>query len=201
LGIPYRPQWRDRIRNYLIAYDELGLDPSDLVAHFEQFLGAEQARPLVESSRREIAGPFHYFDAVYSLSSDPSREPWSALALDGKVRVASAPVTPSDPAIGHTLGLRALLDEARRQDLEHVLVFDADFVPSSESLETLCPWLSDLRAGNWLISRHGKIVAYRQAIFGPLLQELPETPAGIALWLKRGNRLEVIENRLAGNAT
>jgi hypothetical protein len=56
MGTQYPVLWKDRIRNYLIGHDELGLDAKPVVEHFEQLLGAETARPLVEAVEREIAG-------------------------------------------------------------------------------------------------------------------------------------------------
>ena len=38
-GIPYENVWEDRVRNYVIAYGELGLDTTELEEHFQALLG------------------------------------------------------------------------------------------------------------------------------------------------------------------
>jgi Glycosyl transferase family 2 len=78
LGPPYVVSWNDRIRNYLIKHDELNLDPAPAIDHFEKLLGAERARPIVEAAKQEIAGPFHFFDAIYCIT-------WTARRIDGSL--------------------------------------------------------------------------------------------------------------------
>jgi hypothetical protein len=159
-GIPYRPVWADRIRNYLIAYDELGLDPAAVAEHFETFVGAEAARPMIESAMREIAGPFHAYDAIFAIDGDPAR----CEALTGsRARRIAAPKTPSNPEIGCVLAHRQVVAEARWQGLQSVLVVEGD-PPSG--------------------------VAYETAGFDAFLREVPETPTTVALWLRKPGSLE-----------
>jgi len=73
MGIRYNVSWEDRIRNYLLIYDELGLDPTPVMSHFEEFIGSEPARALVAEAKAEIAGPFHCFDAIYCINLDRRR--------------------------------------------------------------------------------------------------------------------------------
>ena len=54
LGVPYRVSWRDRIRNYLLGFDELGLPVEPVIEHFSPILGLS-ADALFEDVRREIA--------------------------------------------------------------------------------------------------------------------------------------------------
>ncbi len=167
-GVPYAPSWKDRVRNYLIAYDELGLDPAPVVAHFEQFLGAEQARPLIEAARREIAGPYHAFDAVYSIAADGEGERWAALDLAARMRFTPAPDTPFNPEIGRVLAHRAILAEAKWQGLGRILVFE--------------------RQGD-------ASVVYEREAFDRLLAEIPCRPSAVALWLRKGASLEAAAGR------
>ncbi len=39
LGTPYRNKWEDRIRNYMIGFQEVGLSTTELEAHFRELLG------------------------------------------------------------------------------------------------------------------------------------------------------------------
>ena len=117
MGIPYRPAWRERIRNDLLGHAGLGLDPKPVEEHFEAHLGADQAGPLIAAAKREMAGPFHYFDAIYSIRRGDSPERWNALDLDAKIRVAPAAETPFSKEIGRTLAHRGIVEEAQRQGL------------------------------------------------------------------------------------
>jgi Glycosyl transferase family 2 len=153
--IPYPVSWRDRVRNYLIAYDELGLDNAPVREHFESLLGAEAARPLIEATLQEIAGPYYGFDAIFAIDGDPAR--YQEL-LGSPVRRVAAPKTPWNPEIGRVLAHRSILAEAVQQDLRRILVVEGDPV---------------------------REVSYESADFERALAQLPETPTKIALWLRK----------------
>jgi hypothetical protein len=38
MGTPYRNQWEDRVRNYIIGFRELGLPVDDIIRHFQGHL-------------------------------------------------------------------------------------------------------------------------------------------------------------------
>lgn len=157
--VPYPIDWAQRIRNYLIGYDELGLDRAAVLEHFESLLGAENARPLIEAALREIAGPYYAFDAIFAIDGDPAR--YQAY-VGAPVRRVAAPETPWNSEIGRVLAHRSILAEATLQDLRSILVLEGD--PVCE-------------------------IRYESADFARILVELPDTPAQIALWLrKQGTR-------------
>jgi len=54
LGIPYRNVWEDRIWNYLLGFTELGLDTSELEAHFAEFLGPSKAQAIIRDLKRQL---------------------------------------------------------------------------------------------------------------------------------------------------
>ena len=159
-GIPYRPIWADRIRNYLIGYDELALDPSPVVDHFEAVLGADGARPMIESTMREISGPFYAYDAIFVIDDDPV--PYETL-IGSRVRRIIAPQTPWNPEIGRVLAHRRMVEEAVWQGLQSALVVEG--APT-------------------------RAFAYDIKEFGRFLREVPDTPATIALWLRKEGSLE-----------
>ena len=196
VGIPYRPVWRERIRNYLIGHAELGLDGRQVEEHFERFLGAGAARPLIEAARGEIEGPFHYFDAIYSIRRGDSPERWTPLGLDAKIRFLPAPESPVSSEIGRILAHRRILEEAQRQKLANVLVLGEEFVPSAGALEPFRNAVDRLRAAPWRIHRLPAATAYHACIFDRLVAELPGAPSGIALWLRRGNSLDFLQTRV-----
>ena len=159
-GVPYALNWADRVRNYLIAYDELGLDNAPVREHFESLLGAEAARPLFEAAQREIAGPYYGFDAIFAIDGDPAR--YQEL-VGARIRRAAAPETLCKPEIGRVLAHRSILAEAVQQDLRRILILEGDPV---------------------------REIAYESADFERVLAELPDTPTKIALWLRKGGALK-----------
>lgn len=185
MGVPYDASWKRRLRNYLIGWYELGLDPAPAVQHFEEFLGADQVRPMVESIEREMRGPFHRFDAIYCVA--PIREPerWAPLDLDSRMRWIAALETPHDPEIGRALAHRSVIGEASRQGLEQVLVFEDDFDLSPGALEAFYAALSSGTTGEWRICALAGAAAYHRIVNEDLLRELPERPSAMALWLRK----------------
>ena len=55
-GTRYPVSVEDRVRNYLLTHDELGLDPGAAIAHFEQEFGAESRAAAGGSRRAGAAG-------------------------------------------------------------------------------------------------------------------------------------------------
>lgn len=54
LGVPYRNKWKDRIRNYMIGFQELGLPMTGLEAHFRELLG-DAADAIFRELSHELA--------------------------------------------------------------------------------------------------------------------------------------------------
>jgi len=54
MGVPYVNRWRDRMRNYLIGFIELGLDTAEMEAHFAELLGAETAARIFTEIKPEL---------------------------------------------------------------------------------------------------------------------------------------------------
>lgn len=54
LGVPFRLVLEDRIRNYFIGFDELGLDPTQIIDHFASVLGVPRLRALRAKTLEEI---------------------------------------------------------------------------------------------------------------------------------------------------
>jgi len=54
MGVPYSNTWDDRIRNYLIGFDELGLELQPVVDHFTELLGAKHANPIFEHALADL---------------------------------------------------------------------------------------------------------------------------------------------------
>jgi hypothetical protein len=202
LGIPYRPAWPERVRNYLIGFEELGLSPAPVEEHFRTLLGAEASEPMFHSARMELGGPFHHFDAIYSIRRDDSAERWRDLHLERKVRFLPARETALSSEIGRIAAHRRVLQEAAWQGLANVLVCEQDFEPCEASLGACEVLVGSLRRAPWLVRRLAGAVAYHSGAFERALVELPDGPSVSALWLRKGNTFEAVLTRLeqAGEA-
>ncbi len=156
MGVPYRSNWGDRIRNYLLIYDELRLDPAPVIRHFEEFLGEQAAQELVQAAQAEIAGPFHFFDAIYCINLDRHPHRWELmqrrfrkLGIDRGIRRFPAVETPFSHHIGCALSHRRIIEEAKQQQLKTVLVFEDDtrFAPGAAGV--LMRSLRELEGRPW----------------------------------------------------
>ena len=157
---PFGPRYpvsvEDRVRNYLLTHDELGLDPGPAIAHFEQEFGAERVRPLVDRVEQELRGPFHFFDAIYCINLDHETGRWEsvmrqckALGIDHRIRRFAAIDTPTSRGIGRALSHRAVVAEAKWQGLDNVLVLEDDVVFSRRTADVLAQSLAELREREW----------------------------------------------------
>jgi hypothetical protein len=216
-GAPYRPTWKERVRNYLVTHDELGHDPAPVVAHFRALIGARRTDAIVRAVSRELEGPFHYFDAIYCINLDRDRGRWRKMAdrfrglgiLD-RVRRFPAIETPTNHHIGCALSHRAIIQEAKRQGLANVLVFEDDALFTPTARADMARSVAELRGRPWrtlylgghrwgrtfelapgcraLEEPHGltccHAIAYSAAIYDRILADVPATPSGVALWLR-----------------
>ena len=227
-GTPYPHDWEGRIRNYLILFDEIGLDRAPIVKHFEEFLGAEQARAAVEAVDREFANPFWHFDAIYCINLDRATDRWQAaqkrfeeLGIGARVHRFPAVETPSNHHIGCALSHRAILAEAWSRGLGNVLVFEDDVIFAADALEKLRPNVEELKSEErtgrgWKTfylggHRWGQCfekapgcgyleiprgvtcthaIAYHASVYERLLGEIPASPSGVALWLRRHHGID-----------
>ena len=156
---PFGPRYpvsvKDRVRNYLLVHDELGLDPGPAIAHLEQEFGVESVRPLVDRVEQELRGPFHFFDAIYCINLDQETGRWdSVMPVQGPGHRPSHPPfaaidTPTSHDIGRALSHRAVIAEAKWQGLDNVLVLEDDVVFSRRTADVLAQSLAELRDREW----------------------------------------------------
>lgn len=65
LGVPYLNRWEDRIRNYLIGFNELGMDTTEMEAHFAELLGAQASARIFAEMKAELNGrPAIFEDSI-----------------------------------------------------------------------------------------------------------------------------------------
>ena len=163
---PFGPRYpvsvEDRVRNFLLTHNELGLDPGAAIAHFEKEFGAERVRPVVDRVEQELRGPFHFFDAIYCINLDHETGRWEsvmhqckALGIDHRIRRFAAIDTPTSRGIGRALSHRAVVAEAKWQGLDNVLVLEDDVVFARQTEDVLAQSLAELREREWRLLSFG----------------------------------------------
>jgi hypothetical protein len=176
-GVPYRNSWEDRIRNYLVIADELGLDPTEALDHFRAHVGAEAADPIIAAARKELGSPFQFFDAIYCISRAMSAERWrdvsaqfSRLGIGHRVRRFEAASTPHDPYAASGLSHRALIADARRQGLGNVLVLEDEVRFTPDTIPRLRRVVDELRGRPWQICHLREYAtAYHSSVYDRIL--------------------------------
>ncbi len=155
-GVPYDLRRRDRIRNYLLGFEELGLDAAPVIQHFEEMDGVETTRATVCAIQLEICNPFHFFEAIYCINLDGQQERWEhAMRQCRKVGIEETAVerfpavyTPHNHHIGCALSHRAVIAEAKRRGLRNVLVLEDDVVFAPDAVDVLRQGLEELNGLN-----------------------------------------------------
>jgi GR25 family glycosyltransferase involved in LPS biosynthesis len=133
------------------------------------------------------------------------------LGIGGLVRRFSAIETPSNHHIGCALSHRSIVAGAKKQGLRNVLVFEDDVIFTPDALDVVRNSLDELQRQKWwmlylgghtwgktfekasgcqhlevphgITCTHG--IAYNETIFERILTDVPDTPTGVALWLKK----------------
>ncbi len=70
MGAPYQNIWEDRIRNYFIGFNELGLELEPVRNHFIEFLNLDVVNQTERNWLAELSRSVASFDQLYFLSSD-----------------------------------------------------------------------------------------------------------------------------------
>lgn len=69
-GAQYENKWEHRIRNYLLGWDELGLETSSLLEHFSEVLNKNAVAKVNADFLIERRSPFWGRDTIYCLAED-----------------------------------------------------------------------------------------------------------------------------------
>ena len=214
-GIQYVNRWEDRIRNYLIGWDELGLDVGDVVDHFGEHLGVELTERVASTFQQARQSPFWFFDAIYCINVDNAAGRWATMqerferiGIADRVRRFPAIETPACHHLGCTLSHRRIVQLARDQGLDNVLVFEDDAIFLEGTAWCLRQSLAELADRPWDLlylggCRWGQpspraagcehlevpdvitcshALAYHHTVYDQILADLPATVAEMAVW-------------------
>ena len=189
-GVSYPNVWEDRIRNYHIAWSEIGWDLEPVRSHFRELLGPDvDVDATLERAREQAEHPLNVFDGVFILAAaDPDAYPagisWRIERL--------APDDSLEPEYRLLAGWHDAVSRAERRRYQHMLLLDGSApaddvdVPSlserewdlcllpaeegSEATLALNPGSSGLLAG--------MAVAVHERAYKQLLADLPADQAG-----------------------
>lgn len=157
-GPRYTLIWKDRIRNYLIGFEEVGLDTQQIVDYFSDFIGSEETLEAVNLVEREKHSPFSEFDQIVCLNLEHDTGRWESmekrfeqLRIADKVQRFPAVHTPEQHHIGCTLSHRKIIERAARFGYESVLVFEDDAMMLSGAELFLSLGLKELQQKPWKI--------------------------------------------------
>lgn len=156
-GIPYAPRLDDRVRNYIIAWNELGWDTQPVVDHFKDEYGdAPGIDDVIKAMTEQSASPFNLFDGIFSLNLDRQVERRAAaehryheLGIGWRVERVSATETPDDHHQGCALSWRQMIATAQHRGYRSFLGLEDDTVFLDTTLEVLEAGLAELTAIEW----------------------------------------------------
>ncbi len=185
-GIPYPALWRDRARNYVLLFDELGWELTGFEKHLHEIFAEHpgQAEAIFTLARAEAASPYSWFDAVFCLHRDAVQRRWlrsmrafAALGIDWLVE----PVL----ARGRAEALRSIVVSARRRALGSILILEDDLLPGAEWAEHLRCFVTGTRP--WTAWYPGDGTAHALALHHTAFDEVLAggADAGVTAWLER----------------
>jgi len=123
-GEPYPNNWPDRVRNYYLAWTEIGWDLAPIDAHFRDLLGPQlDVTALLQCAREQAEHPLNVFDAVFCVGAEitASDAETSSVGIDWRAeRLVPDPTI--EPERRRLAGWREAVSEAVRRGYEHVLV-------------------------------------------------------------------------------
>ncbi|MEM8750559.1 MAG: glycosyltransferase [Pseudomonadota bacterium] len=212
MGVPYKPNWHDRIRNYTLALRELGLAENAMHEHFKELLGEKAATAIIDDIEAEFENPFTGFGVIRCISSEKeeerrerARHSFRSLGIEKWVNFL-IPAEPDDDSRAWTvLAHRSAILDAQKRGLETVLVFDDQALPAEDAAKRLPGIFDQLQQVKWgIVSLHDseaieetedevlartngienpRAIAYHSSVFEPLLETWPDSRDGMEKWL------------------
>jgi hypothetical protein len=189
-GVSYPNAWEDRVRNYYLAWSEIGWDLAPIRSHFRELLGPDaDADAVLERAREQAEHPLNAFDGVFHLADGADTAGPHAYPAGISWRLERlVPDASLGPGHRRLAGWRAAVGRAERRCYQHMLLLDG-WAPADG---VNVPWLSE---GEWDLCLlptsdpessgvlAGLAVAVHQRAYKQLLADLPADQAGQAEFL------------------
>lgn len=194
-GVSYPNAWEDRVRNYVIAWSEIGWDLAPIRSHFRELLGpGSDVDAAFERARRHAGYPVNVFDGIFCLAGEAGGCDAHAHPPGISWRIERPPAGPG-PGREHRrlAGWHDALSAAAHRGYQHLLLLD-ESAPACVAV----PLLEDLQWDLCLLPAHdgavapaadgtrplaGFTVAVHSRAFKRLLSDLPADEAGQAEFL------------------
>lgn len=155
-GVPYRINWPDRIRNYLIGHDELGWDPREMATHFSHVVGFDEMSKAFSGFLRERESPFFKFDGIYFLDHNTASgitaemsERFMELGISNRVRRIELGTSHGNSQF--LVAVSRLLDSSITHGFGKVLVISSLELLPYDLEDVLDNVLDELREKSWSI--------------------------------------------------
>lgn len=156
MGTHYENVWEDRIRNYMIGFDEVGIDPADMIKHFTGRVNEDVIDKATGYVEKERNNPFDEFEAIYCINLDSETDRWAQmrkrfyeLGILHRVKRFSAVETPNNHHVGCALSHRTIIKQAKQRGYANVLVFEDDALFHVDMLKMIKPSVTELRNIPW----------------------------------------------------
>jgi len=156
-GIPYAPRLDDRVRNYLIGWNELGWDTQPVIDHFNDEYGkASDIDDLITEVTEQAVSPFNLFDGIFSLNLDREVERRAAaeqryhhLGIAWRAERVPAIETPDDHHQGCALSWSQMIATAQHRGYQSFLGLEDDAVFLDTTVEVLQAAVEELADIEW----------------------------------------------------
>jgi|GEM_PF-626330 len=155
-GTKYVNRWEDRIANYILGWREVGMNESEMLGHFREFVGEEVTNKVVDRIKRDEKGSFSSFDAIFCINLDDRTERWdhierqaSMLGILDRLQRISAVVTEHNHHVGCALSHRRAIELAKLQGLSNVLVLEDDASFLYDTHKFLPKSMKELENAEW----------------------------------------------------
>ena len=130
-GVKYVNRWEDRIRNYLIGWDELGMPTTELLYHFSSHINHKAASSANAWFIQEKRGPLWAFDTIFWLSGSDTA--WQRdlkalenLSIDRITQKIEFPDTQDTKTHAFTQARQRILDLGIRQNLDDIVIINGN---------------------------------------------------------------------------
>ena len=190
----YPNSWEDRIRNYHIGWEELGLDTRPILNHFSDLLGEANTSSMYSRLLLEKASPLWQYDSIY-LFTQKSMPPPSLNGL-GVQRIMQTTTSMSE--------LRSLFRRASEQQRPNVLLIVALTESDAEFESAICNAISNFSDLNSR-SRDVELIespVFQVALLAPTLYDfvVDSFTEHSGLDIKKLDELSLAARSTAGNS-
>ncbi|MFE9577350.1 glycosyltransferase family 25 protein [Nocardia sp. NPDC006044] len=133
---PQDPAWEPtQFFEYLLCWEDTGEAVEPILDHYAEGRGTSWVDRQLAHWHAARNNPFDTFDAIVCINSDRQPDRWArisarfdSLGIAEKVQRLPATLTPERYPIGCALSHRRIVEEARTEGLDSILVFEDDAV-------------------------------------------------------------------------